>query len=194
MQDLTALIGSRICHDLISPIGAIGNGVELLSMTGAGLGPELSLISESVANANARIRFYRIAYGQASRDQGIGRAEVLSVLSDLYGAGRLKISWTLSSDCHRAEAKTAFLALQCLESAMPFGGSIEVGRSDGRWQVTGVAEKMKLDPEVWAVLEGGSLEPVTPALVQFALLPQAVQARGRSLTVFREETAISLAF
>lgn len=32
--DLTALLGSRICHDLISPLGAIGNGVELLSMAG----------------------------------------------------------------------------------------------------------------------------------------------------------------
>jgi hypothetical protein len=33
--DIAALIGSRICHDLISPIGAIGNGVELLMMDGA---------------------------------------------------------------------------------------------------------------------------------------------------------------
>ncbi len=54
--DLAALIGSRICHDLISPIGAIGNGLELLSMAGAG-GPEVALISDSVSNANARIRF-----------------------------------------------------------------------------------------------------------------------------------------
>jgi histidine phosphotransferase ChpT len=63
--DLAALIGSRICHDLISPIGAIGNGVELLLMEASGKGPELSLISESVAAANARIRFFRVAFGAA---------------------------------------------------------------------------------------------------------------------------------
>ena len=64
---LTALVASRICHDLISPIGAIGNGVELLTMESGGtLRPEFALISESVANANARIRLFRIAFGAAS--------------------------------------------------------------------------------------------------------------------------------
>ena len=40
-QDIAALLGSRICHDLISPLGAISNGVELLEMSGAQMGPEL---------------------------------------------------------------------------------------------------------------------------------------------------------
>ena len=69
--DLAALIASRICHDLISPLGAIGNGVELLAMEPGGTRPEMALISESVANANARIRFFRICFGQASSDQRI---------------------------------------------------------------------------------------------------------------------------
>ena len=54
--NLYELIGSRICHDLISPIGAIANGVELLGMSGAGeTGPELDLINQSVDNASALI-------------------------------------------------------------------------------------------------------------------------------------------
>ncbi|MEO1362985.1 MAG: hypothetical protein AAFU86_04320 [Pseudomonadota bacterium] len=77
--NLAALIGSRICHDLISPIGAINNGLELLNMAGASDGPEMELISESVENASARIRFFRMAYGAAS-DQPVGRAEVVSIL------------------------------------------------------------------------------------------------------------------
>jgi histidine phosphotransferase ChpT len=63
--ELTSLIGSRICHDLISPLGAIGNGVELLAMSEVAKGPEMSLIAESVENANARIRFFRVAFGAA---------------------------------------------------------------------------------------------------------------------------------
>ena len=59
--NLAALIGSRICHDLISPIGAINNGLELLGMTGSSEGPELQLITDSVGSATARIRFFRIA-------------------------------------------------------------------------------------------------------------------------------------
>ena len=58
--DIAALVGSRICHDLISPIGAIGNGVELIGLTENTSSPELALISESVDNANARIRFFRV--------------------------------------------------------------------------------------------------------------------------------------
>ena len=72
-QDLSALLGSRICHDLISPLGAIANGVELLQMSGAAASPEVALIAESVANANARIRFFRVAYGIASAGQRVGR-------------------------------------------------------------------------------------------------------------------------
>lgn len=47
--DLAALVSSRICHDLISPIGAINNGLELLNMSGlAHDGPEIQLIGDSV--------------------------------------------------------------------------------------------------------------------------------------------------
>lgn len=53
--NLAALIGSRICHDLISPIGAINNGLELLGMSGNRMeGPEIDLIGQSVQNASAR--------------------------------------------------------------------------------------------------------------------------------------------
>lgn len=61
--DIAALVSARICHDLISPIGAIGNGVELLMLDKAAASPEMDLISESVTQASARIRFFRLAYG-----------------------------------------------------------------------------------------------------------------------------------
>ena len=81
-DNIAALIGSRICHDLISPIGAIGNGVEILTMSASvGSSPELGLIADSVHHTNARIRFFRIAYGAASMDNVIGRQEVISVLT-----------------------------------------------------------------------------------------------------------------
>ena len=54
--DITGLVGARICHDLISPIGAIGNGIELLGLTGVAPGPEMQLISDSAAGAQARVR------------------------------------------------------------------------------------------------------------------------------------------
>ena len=68
-RDVNALLGSRICHDLISPLGAIGNGVELLSLSGVRAESELSLIARSVESANTKIRFFRIAFGATTADQ-----------------------------------------------------------------------------------------------------------------------------
>ena len=56
-NNLSALVGSWIYHYLICPIHAIGNGVELLIMEGHPQSPEISLISESVTNANTHIQF-----------------------------------------------------------------------------------------------------------------------------------------
>ena len=81
-DDLTGLIGSRICHDLISPIGAIGNGLELLEMR-IGSSEELALVSESCRNANARIRFFRIAFGAAGAGQTIPGQDIASILAEM---------------------------------------------------------------------------------------------------------------
>lgn len=192
--DLGALIGSRICHDLVSPIGAIGNGVELLSMTGGVAAPELALISESVENANARIKFFRIAFGQSSEAQMIGRNEVQGILTDMYRGSRLKVNWPNGTDCSRREVQVAFLLLQCLETSMPYGGQIQVTRTDSNWRLQGDAEKMKQEPEVWAALGGDRTVNITANQVHFALVPASLARMGRKLIVDRSETRIVLSF
>ncbi|TMV42546.1 hypothetical protein FGG78_41795, partial [Thioclava sp. BHET1] len=108
-QDLTALLGSRICHDLISPLGAIGNGVELLAMSGQALSPEMQLIAESAAQANARIRYFRIAFGAAQGNQRIGQAELVGLLADLGRGSRICVDWLVRGDQSRPAVKLAFL-------------------------------------------------------------------------------------
>jgi histidine phosphotransferase ChpT len=193
--DLAALIGSRICHDLISPIGAIGNGVELMLMDSSSKGPELSLISESVANANARIRFFRVAFGAAGGDARIGRPEVLAILSEVTKGGRLQISWTSPADLARREVKIAFLLIQCLETAMPWGGQVVIGLEGTRWSVTGTASRLRIDPSLWEVLSNPhATTEITPALVHFALIPAEIAQQGRRLTVEMRETEIRLGY
>lgn len=62
--DLAALLCSRVCHDVISPVGAINNGLELLEEGGAEE-DALQLIRASAVNASARLQFARIAFGAA---------------------------------------------------------------------------------------------------------------------------------
>ena len=193
--DLVALLGSSICHDLISPIGAIGNGVELLMMDGASMGPEIALIAESVANANARIRFFRVAFGASGSDQRIGRPEVLSILSDLTRGGRLGVDWRGPAELPRREVKLAFLLIQCLETAMAFGGRITVDRVDGRWTLVGDAAKLKVDAALWAGLSNPDAQAeITAAQVHFALVPPEVELQNRQLDVRTGPTEIRLGF
>lgn len=192
--DIAALLGSRICHDLISPIGAIGNGVELMLMDGAAKGPEMALIAESVAHATARIRFFRLAFGQASPDQRIGRAEVAALVSDLTQGGRLCIDWTGPEDLSRREVRLAFLLILCLEAALPAGGRIAVDRG-ARWQITAQAPRLRIDPDLWEALSNPQSEAeIGPAQVQFLLVPDEIARQHRRLTVEISETEIRLTF
>ncbi|MGV6849455.1 MAG: histidine phosphotransferase family protein [Marinibacterium sp.] len=192
--NLPALIGSRICHDLISPIGAIHNGLELLDMAGGMNGPELGLIAESVTNAEARIRFFRLAYGAAG-DQDIARGEVVAVLRDVAHGSRLQTEWGPLEAQPRALVRLALLAVQCLETAMPYGGKIRIEESAGRWTATGHADRMTIDPILWASLTD-TADPanITPAVVQFALLPLAAEEQDRRPEVTTAPDHIEIRF
>lgn len=192
-SDLVALVGSRLCHDLISPLGAIGNGVELLAMSGMGTNPEVQLIAESVASANARIKFFRVAFGQASAGQQIGRAEVLAVLREAAAGGRLKYHWQAEGDQPRVVVKMVFLALLCLEAALPWGGDVTITEAGGSWSLTATAARTKPDPALWAHLDGAG-GALGAAQVQFALLPRASAAVGRALRWEVSESGAAISF
>ena len=104
--------------------------------------PEMALISESVANANARIRFFRICFGQASGDQRIARSEVASILGDLSRGGRVAYGWISPTDLSRREVRLVFLLLQCLESALAYGGKVSVVRSETGWSILAEAPRL----------------------------------------------------
>lgn len=193
--DLNALIGSRICHDLISPLGAIGNGVELLNMSGLSIGPEMALISESVENANARIRFFRVAFGAAGTEAMTGRTEAASILDGLYRTGRLRVRWAVTGNQPRRLVKLAFLALQAMESALVWGGEVVIEAEDGAWRLTGEGERVKIDEGLWALATGqAKAAELAAADVHFALLPLAAASEGRNVTLDHDGTRITVSF
>lgn len=194
-SNLAALLGSRICHDLISPIGAISNGVELLQMSGAGQGPEIELIHESVENANARIRFFRIAFGVASGTQRMPVSEVHDILGDLTRGTRLRITWHSDTALARAEVKLVFLMIQCLEVALPWGGEISVDQRGDAWSLSGTSERTKDVAPLWQAMQDGSAPPdLGAAEVQFLLFPLLLAEQRRRLTLSVEEGRITAEF
>ncbi|QUS35305.1 histidine phosphotransferase family protein [Falsirhodobacter algicola] len=184
ISDLSTLIGSRICHDLINPIGAIGNGMELLAMTGVPASPEMTLMSESIAHASARIRFLRIAFG-APAEAPIGVAEIRSILGAMNG--RITIDWQPGA-VSRTEARILFLLIQCMETALAYGGSITITSERSLH-----AEARRLRDAPWELLTEGTGD-LTAATVQFALARSAIAAAGGTPSLTRSEGGIAIAF
>ena len=195
MRDLNSLIGSRICHDLISPIGAISNGVELLTLTGGPSGPEIDMIAQSVDNANARIRFFRLAFGAAPDGARTSRTEVTGLFGDISRTGRVRFGWSAASEVPRRDAKLALLLVLCAESAMARGGTVEVAEADGSWSILAEGDRMRFTPAHWALLNDPTLDAdVDAAHVQFVLAGEAARAAGRQIRAEQDEGQIRLTF
>jgi histidine phosphotransferase ChpT len=195
LSNLNALIGSRICHDLINPLGAIGNGIELLSLTGVAPGPEMALVSESIENATAKVKFLRLAFGAATQDQTVPRGEILSTLEAMARGGRLSYSWNVAGDPPRLDVRTALLSAMCVETALPLGGDIEITLDHGQWQITAKHDRLTLDPELWVPLNKGTYQTdLSAAKVHFGLLPEMAQEAGRSLTLTHGTDWVTISF
>lgn len=191
--DLVALLGSRLCHDLVNPIGAVGNGLELLEMAPGDGRAEMSLIRESLDAAMARIRFFRIAFGPGSASATVAPKEIRSILQQMYGQTRTKVDWLDEEDRSRAEMRLACLALCCIEAATPWGGRIEVVRNEAAWVIDVEARRLRIDAPLWQSLGSAPLpKDLKGAEVQFGILARLTRQLRRPVSVSADETRLSL--
>jgi histidine phosphotransferase ChpT len=193
--DLAAMIASRMCHDLNNPLGAIGNGLELLALNGQAPSPEMKLIVQSVETAKARVQFLRVAFGTANRQQRMSGPEVAAIIAAHAGGGRVRIDWQAPGEADRGSVRLAFLLLMGLETALAFGGTITVTRAGGRWQLVGEAERIRDLADLWAAVAWRApLPEITPSLVHFALAREVSRAIGRPVRVVAEDGLLSAGF
>ncbi|SMX35236.1 histidine phosphotransferase family protein [Actibacterium lipolyticum] len=192
--DLTALLGSRICHDLISPLGAIGNGLELLGMSQNKTSPEMELISESVQSATARIRFFRIAFGASTKGQIINRAEMATILADSFDPRRITLAHDLCSAMPRHEVKLAALLLLCLETALPRGGHMTVQSTAKSWHLTAGGPRLSVDSPFWRDPAVPLMTDVAASEIHFALVSEAAERAERRPQVSIEDSGIDIRF
>ena len=125
----------------------------------------------------------------------MGRTEVVAILKDLMEGARLDVAWGPMDPQPRASVRMAFLALQCMENAMPYGGRIEISQENNQWLLFGRAEKLNIDEDIWSILT--TKEPpgdLRPAHVQFALLPLIAGDLGRRISTEVEEKVVKLRF
>ncbi len=89
------LLASRICHDIISPVGAINNGIEFMREMGEDAGDEaLDLIAYSAEQSASKLAAFRMAYGAGGRDPNMKPEDVQKAFSALIkGEGKISQTW-----------------------------------------------------------------------------------------------------
>ena len=162
--DLASLLCSRLCHDLMSPIGALNNGIELLADE---TDPEmrekcLELLADSARASANKLKFFRLAFGAAGAfGEEIDTHEAEVALEGLFGAERrIEFGWVVSSEKLPKNAAKLLLNLAMLAGdALVRGGRLDVGaeRRNGEVELAVRAEgpRILLDPVLRGTLENG---------------------------------------
>lgn len=192
--ELSALVSTRICHDLISPIGAISNGVELLGETAGNASPELGLIGDSVNSAAARLRFFRLAFGAAQPGTRVALSDLRDGVDALLSGGRTQIRIDAQEvQLPRLTAKLLLLALLCQEMALPLGGDSQVSLAPTGFRIETQARRLRDLEHLWKIADGtAAADHVAPGEVQFLLLGMALSDLGVPLTRQMHEDGMSL--
>lgn len=166
MDDLefAALLVSRVCHDLVSPVGAVVNGLELLEeeRDAALRADALKLVASSATLAAARLQFARIAFGAAgSAAAELDLTEVGRMSGGFLSGGKTRLEWGAAPvNWPKDWAKLLMNCVVIGADALPRGGNLSVKTSSAgarpAFLITGTGQGARLNEDVARVLSGES--------------------------------------
>jgi histidine phosphotransferase ChpT len=169
--DLAALLCSRLCHDLISPVGAIINGLEVMeedkdeeTKTFA-----LDLIKKSATQASAKLQFYRLAFGAAgSAGAQIELGDAEKAARGLLEDGKTTLVWNLPRALvAKNRVKLLLNMLLVAGGSIPRGGTLTAEPMGEGYQVTARGGlNARLGPTTADLLAGSPAEPVSAHAIQ----------------------------
>jgi histidine phosphotransferase ChpT len=197
--DLASLLCSRLCHDLMSPVGALNNGIELLADE---TDPEmrekcLELLADSARASANKLKFFRLAFGAAGGfGEEIDTREAEVALEGLFGAERrIELGWVVTAEKLPKDAVKLLLNIAMLAGdALVRGGRLDVGaeRRDGEVELAVRAEgpRILLDPVLRETLaNGGNGAPVEPRAAGAWLAHALVSDAGGTIQLSNPESA-----
>lgn len=161
--DLASLLCSRLCHDLLSPVGAMTNGLELIAEE---KDPEMrrrcfDLLEQSARISADKLKFFRLAFGAAGGYGDMVQVEeARSVVDALAGNnGRIEVNWSFGADVLPKPAVKTLLNLALIGiEALVRGGTLDIGAElrDGTSEIVvrAAGSRIAFDPTVGRALEG----------------------------------------
>ncbi len=157
------MLCSRLCHDMLSPVGALSNGLELLADE---KDPEMrarcfELLEQSAKISADKLKFFRLAFGAAGGfGDAVASEEPRALISALVGDnGRVALNWAVSSDTLPKPAVKVLLNLAAIGiDALPRGGTLDVGAElrEGACEIAVRASgaRIAFDASIGKALEG----------------------------------------
>jgi histidine phosphotransferase ChpT len=196
--DLASLLCSRLCHDLLSPVGAMNNGLELLADEHD---PEMrqrcmDLLAESAKAAADKLKFFRLAFGAAGGfGSEVDPAEAKAVIEPLVtSSGRTRLDWAVPAVFMPKRAIKILLNLVLLANdALVRGGTLFVGAEsrDGEQEIVIRANgpKIVMDASIRATLTGGLEPSMVDSRTAAAWMARNLAIRGGGLVQLAEPDA-----
>lgn len=169
------LLASKICHDLVSPVSAINNGVELIEDIGGSVVEEaMKLIGDSGTTASHRLRLFRMAYGRAGSEESIALKDVRQVAEHYLSGSKVSLAWPEnlpSADLagHRGFLKTLLNLVVLGEETLAYGGIITLrGFAEGKGVALEIAGRnAQLTAQLQEALDGATaVENLSPRSIQ----------------------------
>jgi histidine phosphotransferase ChpT len=190
--DFASLLCSRLCHDLLSPIGALNNGLELLGDESDPAMRErvLELLTESARVSANKLKFFRLAFGAGGGfGERVDVREARAALEGLLGENkRLTLEWAVLEPQLSKTAIKVLLNLALIAGdTLVRGGTITVGAEEGEGAteivLSAQGPRVVLDPELRETLVHGGTAAVTPRAAAAYLVHEMALEAGGSVRV-----------
>lgn len=196
--EFASLLCSRLCHDLLSPVGALNNGIELLADE---TDPEmrarcLELMAESARATANKLKFFRLAFGAAGGfADNVDTREARGALEGLFGPdGRIRLGWMVAEPALPKGAIKVLLNLALIAGdALVRGGRLDVGAEGREIVVRAEGPRIVLDAELREALRGlPGPDGVTPRAAAAWLTSELLRDLGGEVMISEPEEGVLL--
>ena len=198
--DFASMLASRLCHDLLSPVGAFANGLELLADE---KDPEMrarvtDLLEQSARTSANKLKFFRLAFGSAG---GFGEMvpadEAKAAIQGIIGDRAIELNWMIGAEPLPKPAVKIVLNLSLLlVDALVRGGRLDIGCENAGGGIEIAlhveADRIFLDADVERILAEGEGAAAMTSRTAPAILVQAVAAQNSGTVMLARETPTSL--
>lgn len=191
--EFASLMCSRLCHDLLSPVGSFGNGLELLAdESDAAMRQNfVELLDASSRSAINKLKFFRLSFGSAGGyGDSIAPDEIATALQGLVADGKaVTIGWVGDvGPLAKPAARTLLLLAQVVVEALVRGGRIDMAAEarEGRIEIAvrGAGDRVVIDAASETAFADPAHQP-TPKTVGIALARRIAAQRGGEIMLSR---------